>query len=507
MKLERSSGILLHPTSLPTTYGIGDLGPSAYCFIDFLERSGQTFWQMLPLGPTGYGDSPYQTLSAFAGNPMLISPELLIEDGLLISTEIETELFDQTHVAYERVIPYKLKLLKKAYLHFKLLPKHPLTESFHAFCKRESAWLEDFVLFSALKSYHENRPWTEWPKALKLRQPKVLEAYTEKLHDELQWYRFIQFLFFRQFEKLQQYARKYHVKLIGDLPIFVAHDSSDVWSHPEWFKLDRDGNPTVVAGVPPDYFSETGQRWGNPLFDWKVLKKEKYRFWVDRFSHMAKMFDLVRIDHFRGFASYWEIPATEPTAISGKWKKGPGSDLFKTLEKAMGRKLPVIAEDLGIITQDVTDLLDAVNYPGMAVLQFGFESMQSADPSAFLPHNLKINQVVYTGTHDNDTVVGWWNKQPEEVQDFTRRYLSTDASLIHRDMIRAALGTVCNIALFPMQDLLGLGSEAYMNHPGTTGGNWQWRMKDDALDMLLEEDLMEMTSLYGRIADRKQEEE
>jgi 4-alpha-glucanotransferase len=505
--MKRTSGILLHPTSLPTVYGIGDLGPSSYRFIDFLERSGQTFWQMLPLGPTGYGDSPYQTLSAFAGNPVLISPELLIEDELLSPGEIETESFDQTYVAYDQVIPYKLKLLEKAYLQFKLLPKHLLAEPFHDFCKKEAAWLEDFVLFSALKSHHDKRPWTEWPKALRMRHPKALADHAEKLHDELRFYSFIQFLFFRQFEKLQQYAKKHHVKLIGDLPIFVAHDSSDVWSHPKWFKLDHTGNPTVVAGVPPDYFSETGQRWGNPLFDWKVLKKEKYSFWVDRFSHMEKMFDLVRIDHFRGFASYWEIPAAETTAISGQWKKGPGLDLFKTLEKAMGGKLPLIAEDLGIITQDVSDLLEAVNYPGMAVLQFGFESMQSSDPSAFLPHNLKRNQVVYTGTHDNDTVVGWWNDQPEEVQDFTRRYLNTDAGLIHIDLIRAALSTVCSIALFPMQDLLGLGSEAYMNRPGTTGGNWQWRMKDDALDTDLEEDLMKMTTLYGRFSDSKPEEE
>ena len=507
MSQKRSSGILLHPTSLSTTYGIGDLGPSSYRFIDFLERSGQTFWQMLPLGPTGYGDSPYQTLSAFAGNPMIISPELMIEDDLFDPKELKPEEFDQTSVAYEQVIPYKLKLLKKAYADFKLLPEHPLKKPFFDFCKKEAAWLEDFVLFSALKSQQNKRPWTEWPKELRMRHPKVLEEYTEKLHDELQGYRFIQFLFFRQFEKLQQYAKKHHVKLIGDLPIFVAHDSSDVWSHPEWFQLDSDGNPTVVAGVPPDYFSKTGQRWGNPLYNWEVLKKEKYRFWVDRFSHMVKMFDLVRIDHFRGFASYWEIPAAETTAISGQWKKGPGLDLFQVVEKAMGEKLPVIAEDLGIITQDVTDLLEAVNYPGMAVLQFGFESMQSADPSVFLPHNLKTNQVVYTGTHDNDTVVGWWSKQSEEVHDFTRQYLNTDAHLIHRDMIRAAFGTVCSLAVFPMQDMLGLGSESYMNHPGTTDGNWRWRMKDNALNRLLEEDLMEMTRLYGRVADTKEEEE
>jgi len=499
MKRERTSGILLHPTSLPTAYGIGDLGHSAYHFIDFLKCSGQTFWQMLPLGPTGYGDSPYQTLSAFGGNPMLISPELLIEDNLLELSELQVEEFDETHVDYNRVIPYKQKLLKKAYVHFNLHSKHFLEEPFRDFCKKEAFWLEDFVLFFALKSHHNERPWTEWEKKLRLRHPKALEEYAQKLQDELQLYRFVQFLFFRQFEKLQQYAKSQHVKLIGDLPIFVAHDSSDVWSHPEWFKLDSDGDPTVVAGVPPDYFSETGQRWGNPLFNWKVLKKEKYRFWVDRFSHTEKMFDLVRIDHFRGFASYWEIPAEETTAISGQWKKGPGLDLFKTLEKAMGKKLPVIAEDLGIITQDVTDLLEAVHYPGMAVLQFGFESMQSTEPSAFLPHNLKNNQVLYTGTHDNDTVVGWWNKQPEEVQDFTRRYLNTDANLIHRDMIRTALGTVCKIALFPMQDLLGLGSESYMNRPGTTEGNWQWRMKEDVLSKFLEEDLMAMTRLYGRI--------
>ncbi len=507
MRHERNSGILLHPTSLPGEYGIGDFGPSAYRFIDFLEHSGQTLWQMLPLGPTGYGDSPYQTLSAFGGNPILISPELLVEDDLLNPNEIKTEEFDKTYVAYDRVIPYKLKLLKKIYLQFKVRSNHFLAEPFRDFCEKESEWLEDFVLFFSLKSYQDNRPWTEWPKKLRMRDPKALAEYAEKFHDELQWHRFVQFIFFRQFEKLHHYAQKHHVKLIGDLPIFVAHDSSDVWSHPEWFKLDSDGNPTVVAGVPPDYFSKTGQRWGNPLFNWKVLKKEKYCFWIDRFRHMAEMFDLIRIDHFRGFASYWEIPANEKTAIYGRWQKGPGMDLFKTLEKAMGRKLPVIAEDLGIITPDVTDLLEALDYPGMAVLQFGFGSMQSDDPSAFLPHNLKMNQVVYTGTHDNDTVVGWWSKQPEEVRDFTRRYLNTDANLIHRDMIRAALGTVCSMALFPMQDLLGLGSESYMNHPGTTGENWQWRMKDDALDTLLEEDLMKMTRFYGRIADKKPEEE
>ncbi len=502
MGSQRHSGILLHPTSLPSPYGIGDFGSSAYDFIDFLAESGQKLWQMLPLGPTGYGDSPYQTLSAFGGNPMLISPELLVEEGLLDPKEIDQPIFDQERVEFDRVIPYKLDLLKKAYLHFKLQSDHTLLEPFQAFCEKEASWLEDFVLFFALKYYHDNRPWTEWPKKLRIRQPKALADYRKILHNELELHRFVQFLFFRQFEKLHQYAEKNHIKLIGDLPIFVAHDSSDVWSNKEWFELDKDGNPTVVAGVPPDYFSKTGQRWGNPLFDWKVLKQDKYRFWVDRFSHLVEMFDLVRIDHFRGFASYWEIPADEMTAINGQWRKGPGADLFKTLEKELGRKLPVIAEDLGVISQDVIDLLESTQFPGMAVLEFGFESMQSNDPSAFLPHNLRVNQVVYTGTHDNDTVVGWWNKQPEEVQDFTRCYLNTDANLIHRDMIRTALGTVCSMALFPMQDLLGLGSESCMNRPGTTDGNWQWRMKADAMDALLAKDLMEMCRLYGRIQSR-----
>ena len=507
MGSQRRSGILLHPTSLPSPYGIGDFGPSAYDFIDFLAESGQKLWQMLPLGPTGYGDSPYQTLSAFGGNPALISPELLIKEGLLESKEITAFDFDLLRVDYNRVIPYKLDLLKHAYHNFKLHPKHALTKPFKQFCQKEAAWLDDFVLFFALKFHYEERPWTEWPKALRMRQPKALAEYTKKLQGELQWYRFVQFLFFYQFEKLHTYAKSKGIELIGDLPIFVAHDSSDVWSHPEWFLLDKEGNPTVVAGVPPDYFSETGQRWGNPLYDWKKLKKENYGFWVDRFRHTAKLFDLVRIDHFRGFADYWEIPGDEETAVNGVWRKGPGIDLFRVMQSSLGHDLPIIAEDLGIITDEVVELLENLGFPGMAVLQFGFQSMQSEDPSAFLPHNLKKNQVVYTGTHDNATVVSWWQEQSEEVQDFTRHYLSTDANLIHRDMIRAALGTVCDTAIFPMQDLLDLGEEATMNHPGTTEGNWQWRMSADAINVSLEEDLMGMTRLYGRTEDKEQKEE
>ena len=498
MSAERRSGILLHPVSLPGPYGIGDFGPSAYTFIDFLEQSGQKLWQMLPLGPTGYGNSPYQSLSAYGGNPLLISPELLIEEGLLDPKAISSPQGDPSRVDYDSVAIFKLDLLKKAYLHFKLLPRHSMAKHFREFCEREAGWLEDFVLFFALKSYHGDIHWTEWPKNIRKRQPKALAYYREKLQDELEWHRFVQFLFFHQFEQLHDYARKHHIKLVGDLPIFVAHDSSDVWSHPEWFKLDKDGNPTVVAGVPPDYFSDTGQRWGNPLYNWTRLKKEGYAFWIDRFRHTFKLFDLVRIDHFRGFAGYWEIPADEETAINGKWKKGPGRTFFKALGQALGEDLPIIAEDLGIITDDVRELLEATQFPGMAVLQFGFESMRSNDPSAFLPHNLRENQVVYTGTHDNETIIAWWEKQSEEVHDFVRRYLNTDAALIHRDMIRAAMGTVCRYALFPMQDLLGLGAEANMNKPGTTEGNWQWRMLPDVTTEPLAKDLLMITRLYGR---------
>ena len=502
MPAERRSGILLHPTSLPGPYGIGDFGPSAYAFIDFLERSGQKLWQMLPLGPTGYGDSPYQTLSAFGGNPLLISPQILMDEGLLERREAPPCPFNHpSRVEYDYAGTHKLGLLKRAYLNFKSHPKHPMAEEFEEFCERESGWLEDFVLFFTIKSQYKEKSWTEWPAPLRKRSKNALESFRKKYYGELQWHRFIQFIFFRQFEKLHSYANTHSIELIGDLPIFVAHDSSDVWSHPEWFLLDKEGNPTVVAGVPPDYFSDTGQRWGNPLFNWRELRKDKYRFWVERFGHTAKQFDLVRIDHFRGFADYWEIPADEDTAINGTWRKGPGADLFRKIESEYGSKLPIIAEDLGIITENVEELLESLGYPGMAVLQFGFESMQSDDTSAFLPHNLSKNQVVYTGTHDNQTVAAWWSEQSDIVKDFTRRYLNTDANLIHRDMIRTALGTVCHTAIFPMQDLLGLGSEANMNRPGTTEGNWQWRMEQNAITPAIEEDLYSITVLYDRAAE------
>lgn len=498
MATKRESGILLHPTALPSMYGVGDLGSTAYKFVDFLHNSGQSMWQMLPLGPTGYGNSPYQTHSAFAGSHILISLELLVEDGLITLYELPDPHLDEDKVEYDAVIAYKYRVLTQTYYDFKAKPNHPYHQKYEQFCERESAWLEDYALFISLKEHHDDAPWNKWSQSLRERDRETLRIYREKLADAIALHKFIQFLFYYQFELLHDYAKQKGIQLIGDIPIFVAHDSSDVWSHPEWFLLEESGEPRVVAGVPPDYFSATGQRWGNPLYDWEQIKADAYSFWIDRFAHTARMFDLVRIDHFRGFVDYWEIPADEKTAINGKWCKGPGLDLFRALESALGKNLPIVAEDLGIITEAVVTLVETLGYPGMAVLQFGFQSMQSDDPSAFLPHNLKQNQVVYTGTHDNDTLKAWWQEQTPEVQKFTKQYLNTDAQVIHRDFIRTALGTICQRAIFPMQDLLGLGSEAKMNRPGTTEGNWQWRMRDDALNPALERDLLLITKLYGR---------
>jgi 4-alpha-glucanotransferase len=500
MTSERASGILLHPTSLPSHWGIGDIGPEAYTFIDFLHASGQGIWQMLPLGPTGYGDSPYQSLSAFAGNPMLISPDLLLEMGLLHEKDIDTRWFPDDHVDFGNVIPFKFELLKKAHDNF--LVDHPseIEGLYDRFCTEQAHWLDDFCLFAAIKEFHQSKPWISWPEELVQRRPEALASWSEKLEKTIARHRFIQFLFFDHWQKLHAYAAAQSIKIIGDIPIFVAHDSSDVWSHQEWFYLDRKGEPTVVAGVPPDYFSETGQRWGNPLFNWPQMKKENYSFWVKRFELLSLMFDFIRIDHFRGFAGYWEIPAVEETAINGSWKKGPGTDLFQVIEEQLGSGIPIIAEDLGVITEDVTEMLNDLGFPGMAVLQFGFEAVENGlNSSPFLPHNHHHNQVVYTGTHDNDTVRSWWEKQPEEVMDFTRRYLNTDGRIIHRDMIRAALSSVADLAIFPLQDLLGLGNEARMNLPGQAGGNWQWRFTGKDLSLELAEDLLQMTKLYGRI--------
>ena len=498
--MHRTSGIVLHPTSLPGPYGIGDLGPGAYRFVDFLDASGQGLWQMLPLGPTGYGDSPYQCLSAFAGNPLLISPDLLAEDGWLDPGDLAGPAFPADHVAFGAVRRWKLDLLGRGYQHFLARAAAADRDAFGAFCREQAHWLEAYVLYAGLKSAHDQRPWTDWPTGLALRAPAALAAWSEAHAEWLERERFLQFLFARQWRRLRAYAHERGIRLVGDIPIFVAHDSSEVWSHPEWFQLDGQGRPTAVAGVPPDYFSATGQRWGNPLYRWDRLAEEDYGFWVDRLRHTLELVDLVRIDHFRGFEAYWEIPAEEETAVRGRWVPGPGRDLFRALRRVLGDDLPLIAEDLGVITDDVEDLRDDLALPGMAILQFAFESTAGGfGRSPYLPHNHRRRLVVYTGTHDNNTVCGWWAAAGEPLRDHVRRYLNTDGAEVHWDFIRAALSSVAEAAVFPLQDALGLGAEACMNRPGTTEGNWTWRLAEDALTPDLAARLGDLSDLYGRL--------
>jgi 4-alpha-glucanotransferase len=498
--MHRTSGIVLHPTSLPGPYGIGDLGPGAYRFVDFLAASGQGLWQMLPLGPTGYGDSPYQCLSAFAGNPLLISPDLLADDGWLAAGDLDSPAFPVDRVAFGPVRRWKGDLLGRAYDRFRTRAGAAERDAFAAFCRAQAHWLDAYVLYAGIKVAHDRRPWTEWPPGLALRDPAALAAWGEAHAEGLERERFRQFLFARQWRRLRAYAHERGVRLVGDIPIFVAHDSSEVWSHPDWFYLDGRGVPTVVAGVPPDYFSATGQRWGNPLYRWDRLAREGYSFWVERLRHTLDLVDLVRIDHFRGFDAYWEIPGDEKTAVRGRWVPGPGRDLFQALRQALGADLPLIAEDLGVVTEDVEALRDDLELPGMAILQFAFESTADGfGRSQYLPHNHQRRLVVYTGTHDNNTVPGWWAAAEESVRDHVRRYLDTDGTEVHWDLIRAALASVADTALFPLQDALGLGADACMNRPGTMEGNWTWRLREGGLTAELAARLRELSDLYGRL--------
>jgi len=497
--MRRTSGILLHPTSLPGPYGIGDLGPGAYCFVDFLAAAGQGLWQMLPLGPTGYGDSPYQCLSAFAGNPLLISPELLLEDGWLDAADLDPPVTVPHQVDFGPVREWKSALLAVAHRRFLERAGPGDSAALAAFCRDQAHWLDGYALFAAIKASQDLRPWTEWPVGLSRRDPQVLAEWSQRSAEAIRLQHFQQFVFARQWQRLRAYARAQGVLLVGDAPIFVAHDSSEVWTRPEWFYLDGCGVPTVVAGVPPDYFSATGQRWGNPLYRWECLAEDGYGFWVQRLRHLLGLVDLVRIDHFRGFAGYWEIPGDEVTAVHGRWVEGPGLDLFTELRRELGEDLPLIAEDLGVITEDVEALRDGLELPGMAILQFAFEpTTHGFGQGAYLPHNHRRRLVVYTGTHDNETVAGWWAGLEEPIRDHVCRYLNTDGTEVHWDLIRAALASVADMALFPLQDALGLGADACMNHPGTMQGNWVWRLGGDALTPALAERLRELASLYGR---------
>jgi 4-alpha-glucanotransferase len=509
MNFPRSSGILLHPTSLPGPFGVGDLGPAAYAFADFLAKSSQSLWQLLPLGPTGYGNSPYACYSAFAGNTLLASPEQLIAEGLLSSSDLPAAVSTSAERAdFERAHQIKDVVLRKAFQNYQQSTNDSLREEFGEFTRRSAGWLNDYALFRALKDVHGGVAWNEWEPSLRRREPSALDQARAQLHEELESQRFYQFLFFRQWFALKAYCNDRGVKLVGDIPIFVAHDSADVWTNPDQFKLNEDGSPIVVSGVPPDYFSATGQLWGNPLYNWDHMRAEGFKWWIERIRATLQTVDIVRIDHFRGFAACWEIPGGDKTAEGGRWVAAPGRDLFAAIREALG-ELPIIAEDLGVITPDVEALRDDFGFPGMRVLQFAFSSDSK---SSHLPHNYHPNVVVYTGTHDNDTTVGWFSsaagegstrsmEQIEAERSFCLRYLNTTGQEIHWDLIRAALASVANTAVVPLQDLLGLGNEARMNLPNSTEGNWSWRYHSDALTGEIAQRLRELTGLYGRVAD------
>jgi 4-alpha-glucanotransferase len=491
---KRSSGLLLHPTSLPGPYGIGDLGPAAYAWVDALVAARQTWWQILPLGPTGYGDSPYQCFSAFAGNSNLISPELLVRDGLLKSSDLDGVHFPPGYVDYGSVIPFKKSMLAKAWDNFMAGSAPSLRHPYEAFILQEARWLNDFSLFFALKEARGGTNWQEWPRELMLRQPTALREARKHLHRELGLHQFAQFLFFRQWKELKHYANSRGVYLIGDVPIFVAADSADVWANPELYLLDENRQPTVVAGVPPDYFSATGQRWGNPLYNWEALKKTRYAWWISRLRSALTEVDVVRLDHFRGFEAYWEIPAEMPTAEVGRWVQVPGVDFLTTVREAFGG-LPVIAEDLGLITPEVDALRMKFHLPGMRILHFAFYG----DPKdRFLPHNYEHNTVVYSGTHDNDTTLGWFATLQDHERRFLHRYLPHGCGDIAWDLIRLAWSSVADRALAPLQDVMSLGSEARMNLPGRESGNWSWRYTENMLTQPLLDGLAELTEVYSR---------
>jgi 4-alpha-glucanotransferase len=497
MPFPRSSGILLHPSSFPSRFGIGDLGVQAYKFIDFLKNSYQQYWQVLPLGPTGYGNSPYMCYSAMAGNHFLISPEKLVDEGYLSAADFANlPQFPSHKVDFEQVIPVKLNLLRKAFEKFKNDATSIQREAFHTFCNTRGYWLNNYALFMAIKDAQNGESWYKWQPELAKREPTALAKIEEELAQEILYYKFIQFEFFRQWSELKNYANQNGVDIIGDIPIYVSHDSADVWANPEFFALDEEtGAAALMAGVPPDYFSATGQLWGNPVYNWEELQKQDFKWWVQRFEAMLDYVDIIRIDHFRGFEGYWAVPQGEETAMNGEWIKAPGVEFFEVIKQKLG-KLPILAEDLGIITPEVEALRDRFEFPGMKVLHFAFGS----DPgNPFLPFNYPRNAVVYTGTHDNDTTLGWFNTTNDYEKQNLLSYLgSISPDGINWDLIRLALSSIANQTIIPLQDVLGLGTEARMNYPGKAEGNWGWCYQDGVLSQELGDRLKNLTQLYGR---------
>lgn len=495
MKLFRASGILLHPTSLPGPFGIGDLGKECLTFLDFLILTEQKIWQINPLGPTGFGDSPYQCFSSFAGNPLLINLLELQERGWLDAEDLEGGVFSEEKVLFETVQKFKKKAFLKAYTHF-VEKADPLDQKkFLNFCHQQASWLEDFALFMALKDHFQGKAWSEWEPSLVKRDPEVLAQYRLKLDSEVGYHQFLQFLFFQQWQTIRAYCQSNSIKIVGDLPLYPAYDSADVWTHPELFALDENRKMTVVAGVPPDYFSKKGQFWGNPLYRWDVMKTDHYRWWKQRIRHSLEMMDILRLDHFRGFESYWEIPSEQADARLGRWVQGPADAFFSAVEEEFGR-LPFIAEDLGIIPPEVERLREMFGLPGMKILQFAFDGKSATH--IYLPHMYDKNCVVYTGTHDNEPVNSWWEQVEVGIKEQVLRYLGKQTIQIHREMIRLALASTASFAIFPLQDILGLGQEARMNTPSLAEGNWTWRVKPEQITKEVMEMLGAWTRTFGR---------
>ena len=494
---KRQSGVLMHISSLPGKYGIGSFGQSAYDFVDFLVRTKQRYWQILPLGTTSYGDSPYQSFSAFAGNTYFIDFDILIEEGLLNEADVKGADFgdDPRKVDYAKIFDARRPIMEKAVARF--LKAEDLSD-YESFVEENAAWLEVFAEYMAIKEHFDNLAWTEWPdEAIRRREAASLASYREKLADKLTYHRVTQYLFFKQWLRLKAYANEHHIEIVGDMPIYVAADSADVWAQPHFFKTDAVGKPTCVAGCPPDEFSETGQLWGNPIYDWEAMDKDGYAWWIERLRESFKIYDIVRIDHFRGFESYWEVPADSETSATGKWVKGPDYKLFAAVKEALG-DLNIIAEDLGFMTDEVIELRERTGFPGMKILQFAFNP---DDESIDSPHLAPNNSVMYTGTHDNNTVLGWYK---DEIDDATRQYMAQytnrkEYETVPHAMLRTIFASVSFMAIATMQDLLELDSAARMNYPSTIGGNWTWRMTAEELNPIVERELYSLTKTYRRM--------